>query len=212
MDPRIINRFLRQKPKRHIVLVVIALGPLHCSGEAPMVSDIDRTLYWIVTDSGTVCVTDGLVEVAVTVTVDVVDEGDDPPPPQPVNMLSPITLAVSRSSICIRRRFLKPRKHNTAANIVPGNSGLEWRLRTAVVVGAVTVSVVVSDVVLDSVTLVGEKVHVAPAGNPEQAKVTADEKPFCPVTESVTIPLPPATMLTVEVGELRVKLGVPPMV
>lgn len=67
-------------------------------------------------------------EPAVADTVIVVDMGgggvfvDDP---QPVNMPRPTTLAASKSIICKRRRFLKPKKQNTIANAAPGNNGLE---------------------------------------------------------------------------------------
>jgi hypothetical protein len=44
---------------------------------------------------------------------------------QAVNMLIPIALTMNRSRSCMRWRFLKPRKHSVAANIVAANTGLE---------------------------------------------------------------------------------------
>ena len=66
-------------------------------------------------------------EPAVADTVIVVEVGgggvfeDDP---QPVNIPRPTTLAVSKSTNCKRRRFLKPMKQNAIANAAPGNNGL----------------------------------------------------------------------------------------
>jgi hypothetical protein len=59
-----------------------------------------------------------------------------------------------------------------------------------------TVSVDVIDPVDD--TVAGEKLHVVPAGNPEQVNVTAEfvEKPFCGSTVTVVIPLLPAFTVT----------------
>lgn len=48
-------------------------------------------------------------------------EGD----PHPVNTPRPTTLAASNSTICKRRRLLKPKKQNAIANAAPGNIGLE---------------------------------------------------------------------------------------
>jgi len=59
-----------------------------------------------------------------------------------------------------------------------------------------TVSVELIEPVEDTVT--GEKLHVAPAGNPEQVNVTAEfvEKPFCGSTVTVVVPLLPAFTVT----------------
>ena len=62
----------------------------------------------------------------------------------------------------------------------------------AVVEGAVTVSVVVA-VPLAGVTVDGEKLHVAPAGKPEQANETGALNPFAGVTEIVVVTLCPAS-------------------
>jgi hypothetical protein len=40
----------------------------------------------------------------------------------------------------------------------------------------------------EGVTVAGEKEHVDPEGNPEQAKLTEELKPFSGVTVSVTVP------------------------
>ena len=50
----------------------------------------------------------------------------------------------------------------------------------------------VVDTVPGGYTFAGEKLHEAPAGNPEQANVTAEANPPCGDTEMVAVPLPPA--------------------
>ena len=59
------------------------------------------------------------------------------------------------------------------------------------VAAEVTVSVVVPAAVPEGVTEVGEKRHAAPEGSPEQAKETAELKPFAGVIVTVVVPLPP---------------------
>jgi hypothetical protein len=55
------------------------------------------------------------------------------------------------------------------------------------------VTVTVVDVVPGGVTVAGENVHEAPAGNPdEQVNVTAEANPPCGETETVVAPLLPA--------------------
>jgi hypothetical protein len=109
----------------------------------------------------------------VMVTVVAVGSGVEDPP-QPVKRLSPITLTASRRIICRRRRFRKPKRQRATANVAPGNSGLELRRRLADVELSVTVSVDVAAVVPVVVTEEGEKLHVAPDGNPEQDKAIAE--------------------------------------
>jgi hypothetical protein len=67
----------------------------------------------------------------------------------------------------------------------------------------VTVSVTVSWVVL-----FGEKLHVAPEGNPEQLKVSALLKPVAGVTVIVAVPFCPAITLIVETVDESVNAGV----
>jgi hypothetical protein len=50
------------------------------------------------------------------------------------------------------------------------------------------------------VTVAGEKLHEAPVGRPEQAKVTAELKPYSGVTEIVAVPLCPAVTVN-DAGE-----------
>jgi hypothetical protein len=52
----------------------------------------------------------------------------------------------------------------------------------------------------EGVTVDGAKEHVAPAGNPEHAKLTGESNPFCGVTVSVTVSALPALPVSV-VGE-----------
>ena len=44
----------------------------------------------------------------------------------------------------------------------------------------------------DGVTVVGEKLQVAPVGRPVHTNDTADENPFCGVMVAVAVPLDPA--------------------
>ena len=115
----------------------------------------------------------------------------DDPPPQPLSRLSPAPHTASRRSICKRRRFFHPRQHKTAASAADGNSGLELRPRVAVVPDVLTVSVVVA-AAPEGVTVCGLKLHVVPAGKPEQAKETFELKPPTSVTVIVVVPLCPA--------------------
>ena len=143
-----------------------------------------------------VVVWDSDPEVAATVTVDMTGGGEDTTedaPPQPLSRLRPATLSKSSTNICKRRRLFQPKQHSATARTDPGKSGRELRWSAAVVAAVVTVSVVEATPP-DGVTIGGAKLHEAPAGNPEQAKETAELKPFSGVTETVVVPLcPPVT-------------------
>src|SRR5665213_1779773 len=128
---------------------------------------------------------------------------------QPVNMFSPMTLTTNRSSTCRRRRFLKPKKHSTAASIVPGNIGLESCRRLAVVLGTVTVTGVVPVANAVRAMLTGENEQVAPTGrNPEQEKATPSVfiAAFA-VIVNVVVPVP-FTALTVRLEAVIVMPGI----
>lgn len=108
-------------------------------------------------------------------------------------------LAASKSSKRKRRRFLQPMQQSATANAEPGKIGLEpWR-RAAVAEDVATVSVV--DVVPGGVTVCGEKLHDAPAGNPdEQLNDTGESNPYSGVTVIVVVPLCP-TVTVSDAGE-----------
>lgn len=72
-------------------------------------------------------------------------------------------------------------------------------LNAGVVVEVVSVSVVEA-AAPDGVTVVGEKLHADPEGNPEQANETAELKPFAGVTETAVVPLCPAVTV-IDAGE-----------
>lgn len=100
--------------------------------------------------------------------------------PQLVSRPSPDTLSAMRRKICRRRRFLKPKQQSTAASAEAGMSGLELRRKEEVLEEvAATASMVAAIPVAEvlGVTVVGEKVHVALAGSPVQAKETVPVKP-----------------------------------
>jgi hypothetical protein len=56
-----------------------------------------------------------------------------------------------------------------------------------------TVNVVVEAEPPDSVSVAGEKLHVAPEGNPEQLNETAELNPFSGVTDRIAVVLCPVT-------------------
>ena len=153
------------------------------------------------------CITDP--DVAVTVTV--VDAGavavpDDGSPVlvcvtglllQPTNRVIAATLIGSSMRSLRSRRLLLRTKHNATASEEPESSSPEPVRMAAVDTAVFTVSVELIEPVEDTVT--GEKLHVAPAGNPEQVNVTAElvEKPFCGSTVTAVVPLLPAFTVTV---------------
>lgn len=135
-------------------------------------------------------------DVAVTVTVlapaGVPGLPDDfvPPPPQPTVMaVKPINSTRHKD---IGSRFFLPKKNKAKARVIPppakGQVGMRFSLVAAVVA---IVIVVVAAVVPLGVTVEGEKLHVAPDGSPEQAKFTAESKPFVGVTDKPTVALCP---------------------
>jgi hypothetical protein len=154
------------------------------------------------------CITDP--EVAVTVTV--VDAGvvvvapDDGSPVfvcvtglllQPTKSVIAATLIGSSMRSLPPRRLLLRTKQSTAARDEPESSSPEPARMAAV--DTVVFTVNVEPIEPDADTVTGEKLHVAPAGNPEQVNVTAElvEKPFCGSTVTVVVPLLPAFTVTV---------------
>jgi hypothetical protein len=146
-------------------------------------------------------------DVAVTVTVDVVGVEVVGVPPVVGFVVEELLLqpairvmatAIDGSSIiqCRRRRVLLTAKPSITASEEPENNRPEffWRAADATVVLTVTVELI--EPVEDTVT--GEKLHVAPVGNPEQVNVTAElvEKPFCGSNVTVVVPLLPAATVT----------------
>ncbi len=95
------------------------------------------------------------------------------------------------------RRLFPLKKQSATASTEPGNhrAGL---LRTAAD-AAVAVTVNVETMPPAAFTVAGEKLHVAPAGSPEQANATveAEEKPFSGVTVTVPVALAPAVTVMV---------------
>jgi hypothetical protein len=80
-----------------------------------------------------------------------------------------------------------------------GKNGPRFGLDSAEAL-AVKVSCVVAAAPAAGVTVVGLNVQVTPAGCPEQAKLTAELKPFCGVTVKVVLACPPDEALS-DVGE-----------
>lgn len=133
--------------------------------------------------------------VAVTVTVEVT--GVDPPPvlllpppPQAVIAPMPISIAANIGMSSIGKGELRvlrqPIKQKAAAIAVTGKNGFGVR-READCAPTETVSFVVMAAPA-GVTWGGSKAQVAPAGRPEQLKLTVELNPPCGVTVSVTVP------------------------
>ena len=157
-------------------------------------------------ESGQLTVTEIVVvctiepDVADTVTVDVVGVGlagvDEPP--QAVTRMKPAHAIVSRSHSGRRRRRSKPNRDRPSASALKTDSECNPAGNAADFAAALIVRT--SLVVWGGVTEVGLNEQLAPAGNPEQAKVTAELKPFCGVMVNVTVPCPPALRVS-DAGE-----------
>lgn len=144
-------------------------------------------------------------EVAVTVTVDVTGCGwtgggvlvDADEAPLHPDSTTRTTLHSASSAERILRHLFLPRKHTATASAEVGSQGPGLRPRATALDAAFTVSV---ETILPPATVVEEKLHVTPAGKPEQANTIGEEvgKPFCGVAVIVSAALPPA--VTVRVG------------
>jgi hypothetical protein len=90
-------------------------------------------------------------------------------------------------------------QQSATARAEPGSHGRDSRWSAAELAEVVTVSVV--EVEPGGVTVVGEKPHEAPTGNPdEQLGETAELNPLSTVIVTVVVPLCPAVTVT-DVGE-----------
>lgn len=118
--------------------------------------------------------------------------------PHPVQRPTPNATPAS-ISIWELRRFLRSKQQREAANAEPGNNGLESG-REAAIIREVAIVSVDEAIELDGVTVAGEKLHVAPVGNPEQDSKTLEANPFCGVTNSVVVPLSPPVRVS-DAGE-----------
>src|SRR5580704_14417492 len=130
-----------------------------------------------------------LPPVAATVTVEVI--GLDPPPvpplPPPQADIDPRPMSTAASmSMSGPRALRQPIMQKAAAIAATGKNGFGIR-READCAPTETVSWVVT-AAPEGVTWGGLKAQVAPAGRPEQLKLTAELNPPCGVTVSVTVP------------------------
>jgi hypothetical protein len=71
----------------------------------------------------------------------------------------------------------------------------------------VVIVIVVTAVGLEGVRVAGEKLHVAPTGNPEQLNVIGEAKEFSGVTMTVVVPLCPGVMSSDAEERAMVKVG-----
>jgi hypothetical protein len=88
---------------------------------------------------------------------------------------------------CNPPRIFLIKRHKPMAMAVNGRNGRELDREAADCELVEIVSTVVA-AAPEGVTVVGLKEQVAPAGTPEQAKLTAELKPYSGVTVSVTVP------------------------
>jgi hypothetical protein len=163
------------------------------------------------TVSETEVVCTALADVAVIVTVDVTGVEPEPPPlpppvpppPQPKVSPSPTRMA-ARMTYCGPRRFFLIKRHRPTAKAVNGRNGREFEaveLEPAEIVSEMLAAAP------EGVTVVGLKEQVAPAGSPEQAKVTVALNAYIGVTVSETVPEAPDPMAREEGETPRVKFG-----
>ena len=122
----------------------------------------------------------------------------DPLLPHPSIRKRPAAVTTSTRSIGRRRLFFQTKQQSPTASAVPGNIGLDPYWRMALVAEVVTVSV--GEVLPGGVAVCGEKLHVAPDGNPEQLNETAELNPFAGVIEMMAVTLCPAATVN-EPGE-----------
>jgi hypothetical protein len=120
---------------------------------------------------------------------------DETPPefplPHPLSKLNPITPTTISGRTWNSRRLFQPTQKTRAASALIGNSGPAGRRIAAIDTLVVTFSVVEATPA-DGVTVCGEKMHVAPEGNPAQLKETVELKPNAGVTEIEVVPYCPA--------------------
>ena len=106
--------------------------------------------------------------------------------PQPPIRQNPAMIGTRKEKSRILCFLLMAKEHTTKDSSEPTNSRLGTRPRAAETAGVVIVSV--TDVGAPAgVTVAGVKVHVAPAGSPEQLKDTAEWNPLSGVTVTVAV-------------------------
>jgi hypothetical protein len=159
-------------------------------------------LYYSVNVNVVLCVSDP--DVAVTVTVEIEGFGVPLPPPQPLITADPITLRSRTINKRIQRRLVLPMKQNANARTA-GSKGTP-RLTAAAEAVSATVSVDVA-AVPEGVTELGEKLHVALEGRPEQAKETAAANPFWGVMVIASVAELPALIVSEGNASATVKPG-----
>ena len=111
------------------------------------------------------------------------------PPPHPI-AIPPMPSNSVRHRSAGNRFFLRKKSRPSARTVPPPANGHVIRFSLVAAVVAMVI-VVVTAVVPLGVTVAGEKLQVASAGRPEQAKVTAALKPLTGVTDRPTVPLLP---------------------
>ena len=136
-----------------------------------------------------------------------------PPPPLalllPPQAVSKLRVAKTASGNSARRRTLRrPNTKTQPARETPAAGSHVLRAGRAAEAEALTAMVTCEvAATLEGVTLEGLKEQVVPVGRPEQAKVTAELKPFCGVTVRVSEPWLPDLTVSVETLEVNEKDG-----
>lgn len=131
---------------------------------------------------------------------------DAPPPPHAETSDSPTEATSTASQKPIFRRGRHHSSNPARLSAPAGNQGCEAGRIAADALAAI-VRVVVAFAPPLGVTVVGLKVQVTPAGNPEQAKLVVELKPFCGLSVTVTVPWLPGFTVRVVGDVASVKLG-----
>jgi len=112
-------------------------------------------------------------DIAVIVTIDVVEAGDGVlwDLPQPIESISPDDTTAQTASVLALRRRIRRMQQSVAASVVSGSSNGKVLSAEAIIGVSETVSFV-AIAIPEGVTVEGEKLHDAPVGSPEQLNET----------------------------------------
>lgn len=144
--------------------------------------------------------------VATTATVDTSPEvGDTRLAPHPVQSATPPAMPANSCS-CAPRRFFRLKQQSPKARLGAGMLEFERRGSNAASFWAVTIKAVEA-VVPAGTTVAGEKLHVVPAGKPEQLNETLPAKPLPGMIKTLVKLACPRLTVTELVESLTAKVG-----
>lgn len=127
--------------------------------------------------------------------------------PHPESRPSPAPLTISKSSICRRLRFLKPRKQKATARVAAGMRGRGPVGIAFAVEAGETESVVTADWPAKTVRGSGLKLQVYPEGSPLQANETVPANEFTELRVNWVIPTVPGWTVRLGSEKSKVKDG-----